>query len=386
MRRNAMIAILCFGMVSLFADVTYEGARSITGPFLASLGASASAVAFLAGLGELLAFGLRYFSGILADRTRAYWTLTIAGYGVNVIAVPLMGLATSWEMVAALVVMERTGKSIRAPARDVMLSEAAHEVGSGWGFGLHAAMDQLGAFVGPLFVAAVFAGTHAYRPAFFWLAVPALCAMASLLLARAVFRGPAIAESKAEVHEKLSKDFRLYAVASGLLAAGFVDFALAGYHLRNAGAMVPVYYACAMGVDAASALILGRLFDRWGLIVLPCTIVASCAALPFLFWNWSPWVGVALWGLGMGAIDSILRAGVSKFSTLRKRGAAYGTFNGVFGICWFAGSVLIGGLYEASTSAAIGFGCAMQLAAAVLFFRLTSSPELRRSPSPPAAP
>jgi predicted MFS family arabinose efflux permease len=120
--------------------------------------------------------------------------------------------------------------------------------------------------------------------------------------------------------------------------------------------------------------------------VLPCTIIASSAALPFLFWNWSPWAGVALWGLGMGAIDSILRAGVSKFSTLRKRGSAYGAFNGVFGICWFAGSVVIGKLYEVSTSAAIGFGCAMQLTAALLFFRLTSSPELRRSPSPPAGP
>src|SRR5436305_1469945 len=185
-RSAAMRFIVCFGVVSLFADMTYEGAHSIIGPFLKDLGASAAQVGLVAGLGEMLAASLRFFSGRLADRTRAYWTITALGYALNLLVVPTLALAGNWKVAALLVVLERTGKSLRGPARDVLLSEATEVVGHGWGFGIHTAFDQAGAVLGPLMVAFSVARTHNFGPAFWWLALPAAGAFLALVVARSV--------------------------------------------------------------------------------------------------------------------------------------------------------------------------------------------------------
>src|SRR6266478_7204659 len=185
-RKAAIRFIVCLGVVSLFADMTYEGAHSIIGPFLKEKGATATEVGIIAGLGEMLAASLRFFSGRFADRTRAYWTITIIGYSVNLIVVPARAFAGNWEMAALLVVCERTGKAIRGPARDVLLSDVTGVVGHGWGFGLHAAFDQTGAVLGPLMMAAAVARSNHFGPAFLWLAIPAAGAFVALLAARFV--------------------------------------------------------------------------------------------------------------------------------------------------------------------------------------------------------
>ncbi|MGH9668434.1 MAG: MFS transporter, partial [Bryobacteraceae bacterium] len=265
-RQPAVRFIIFLGVVSLFADIAYEGARSILGPFFLSLGASAAVVGVVAGAGELAGYALRLFSGYLADRTRSYWPLTILGYVVNLISVPLLAVAGRWEVAAALVVAERTGKSIRNPARDVMLSQAAAEVGRGWGFGLHAAMDQIGAVLGPLLVAAVFGYTGHYRLTFGVLAIPALLAIAALLSARAAYPHPHIFEKPRTVSSReFPRQFWLYLAAAGMLAAGYVDFPLVAYHLEKHGiapaVWSPLLYAIAMAANGVAALIFGRLFD-----------------------------------------------------------------------------------------------------------------------------
>jgi MFS-type transporter involved in bile tolerance (Atg22 family) len=182
--------VVLLGMVSLFADMTYEGARSVTGPYLAVLGASATIVGIVAGLGELLGYGLRLVAGYLGDRTGRYWAITILGYAVNLLAVPLLALAGRWELAALLLLAERAGKAIRTPTRDAMLSHATAATGRGWGFGLHEAMDQTGALLGPLLVAGVLAVRGAYEAAFALLLLPALAALAVLLAARARYPDP----------------------------------------------------------------------------------------------------------------------------------------------------------------------------------------------------
>ena len=152
---TALKFVVLLGVVSLFADMTYEGARSITGPYLAILGASATAVGIVAGFGELIGYALRLVSGYISDRTGKYWTVTLFGYFINLLAVPLLALAGSWEVAAFLMITERMGKAIRNPSRDAMLSHATQSIGRGWGFGLHEAMDQIGAILGPLIVATV---------------------------------------------------------------------------------------------------------------------------------------------------------------------------------------------------------------------------------------
>ena len=367
--------IVCLGLVSLFADITYEGARSITGPFLRDLGASAALVGFVAGFGEFIGFALRLASGSLADCTRAYWTITIFGYLVNLIAIPALAFTHHWLPAALLIVAERAGKSLRAPARDVLLSDAAKKVGSGWGFGLHAAMDQTGAVIGPLFIAWEVARTHRYSAALLYLSIPAASALAALFMARANAI-PVDEPPPAPQAQTLPRLFWIYVGAAGLLAMGYADFSLIAYHFGKAAVTtrteIPLLYAAAMAANGITAPLFGRLYDRFGLGVLPAGIVISAAALPLCFFGRVDAAigGLICWGTGMGAMDAVLRAGISKLVTMNKRGRAFGLFNAVFGVMWLVGSSAMGLLYDRSILALVIFGVAAQLSSAIIFFSL----------------
>ena len=376
-RSSALRFIVCLGIVSLFADMVYEGARSVLGPFLQSLGATAAEVGVIAGFGEMIAAGLRFFSGRLADRSRAYWSFTILGYGLTAVSVPLLAFALGWPVAAVLVIAERTGKSLRGPARDVLLSGATAEVGHGWGFGLHTALDQTGAVLGPLFVAGVVAQTHHYGPALLRLGIPAVAMFVALISARMLFpQGAApLPNSRGSVSDQrhFPRVFWIYVAAAGLLACGFIDFPLLAYHWQKAGiagaSTIPLLYAAAMGVDGLSALVFGRLFDRFGVPVLAVGTLLSMAALPLGFLGGLPAAAgaVVCWGCGMGAQDACLRPGIARVVSMNKRGRAFGIFNGVYGILWFAGSATMGALYGVSLVALIAFGMAAQAVAAGVF-------------------
>ena len=375
-KKQAMRFIVCLGIVSMFADITYEGARSVLGPFLNNLGASATQVGLIAGIGEMLAASLRFFSGRFADRTRSYWAITIIGYGVNLIAVPALAFAGNWWTAALLVALERTGKSIRGPARDVLLSEATATVGHGWGFGLHAALDQTGAVIGPLVVAITVAKSHAFGPAFLGLALPAAAALGALLLARAWFPAQGATAPQQIEQTEFPQVFWIYVASAGVLACGFVDFALLSFHFQKAGvatqAMIPLLYSGAMAVNAVTAPLFGRLFDRFGLVVLSIGTLISMLSLPlgFLGGPIAAAVGVACWATGIGAQDATLRSGIARVVSMNKRGSAFGAFNGIYGVMWFVGSSIMGFLYDRSLIAVVIFGVTMQLAAAASFFWL----------------
>ena len=225
------------GLVSLFADMTYEGARSIAGPFLAILGAGGTAVGLVAGTGELVGYGLRLVSGYLADRTGRPWMITIIGYAVNLAAVPLLALAGRWEWAAGLMIAERIGKAIRTPARDAMLSHATHQIGRGWGFGLHEAMDQIGAVLGPLGMAAVIYFQKGYSFGFAILAIPAGLALSTLLVARIRYPRPSELEPASAPELTGAQVFPRPSGGtwgpSAFVAAGFADFPLIAYHLKR---------------------------------------------------------------------------------------------------------------------------------------------------------
>jgi MFS family permease len=363
------------GLVSLFADMTYEGAHGSIGPLMSDLGASVTAVAIIAGLGEMLAAGLRFFSGRLADRTRAYWTLAIAGYVVNMLSIPLLAFVTTWQQAAALIIIERTGKAIRGPARDLLLSEATGKVGHGFGFGVHNVMDQTGACAGPLLMAYLAARSGRIAPAFAWLAIPAALALLSIILARAV-RPVRVEPKPLKEPEKMPAVFWPYIIASGLLACGFVDFPMIGAHFESmkvfAPATIPLLYSLAMAMTGLVGFIFGKLFDKHGIIVLSLGILISVFALPFAFFGGATGgvIAVLCWATGLGVQDATLRAGIAQVVSMNKRGTAFGTFNGVYGVAWFLGSALMGILYGVSIVALVAFGIAAQLIAAVLFFRL----------------
>jgi len=292
------------------------------------------------------------------------------------VVIPAMAFAGNWPTLAMLVVIERTGKSLRGPARDVLLSEATSKIGHGWGFGVHAAMDQTGAVLGPLFVAAAVLQKHQFAPAFLRLAFPAAGALTALLIARLVYPQAGKATPKAGKTIVLPGVFWWYVAAAGMLALGFADFPLLAYRFQSTQlvgpAAIPLLYAGAMGMEGLAALIIGKLFDRFGIGMLSLGILISLAGLPlgFLGGQAAAIAAVACWAIGMGAQDACLRSGIAQVVSMNKRGTAFGSFNGVFGIAWFLGSVTMGQLYGHSLIALVAFGAAAQLISAVMFFRL----------------
>lgn len=366
---SALKFVILLGCISLCADATYEGARSITGVYLGMLGASGSVVGLVAGIGELIGYGLRLLTGYLSDRTRQHWRITTLGYLINTAAVPLMALAGSWQMVAGLMMVERTGKAIRTPARDVLLSHAALQVGRGFGFGLHEALDQVGAVLGPILVAVVLSVSGSYSAGFAVLAIPALLGFSLLLIGQRLYPNPREFEPKNLNLDRdgLPRIFWIYLAAIATIAAGYADFPLIAYHLQQSktfsNIQIPLLYALAMGVDAISALIFGRWFDRIGLSSLMIAVLLSAGFAPFVFWGNSSWVivGMVLWGIGMGAQESILKAAVAGMVSADRRGAAYGIFNTGYGVAWFLGSAFMGVLYDRSINLLIVFSVLIQL-------------------------
>jgi MFS family permease len=374
-RTWAIRFIVCFGLVSLFADMTYEGAHGSIGPMLDDLGASVAAVAVISGFGEMIAASLRFFSGRLADRTHAYWTLAIAGYALNVLAIPALAFVHSWQAAAVLITIERTGKGLRGPARDLLLSEATGKVGHGFGFGIHAVMDQTGACAGPLLMAVLAARYGRIGPAFAWLAIPAVLALLSIIAARAV-RPVRVEPKPVATPPQLPAVFWPYIVAAGLLAFGFIDFPVLGAHFEKthlfASATIPLLYSGAMAINGLTAFVFGRLFDKHGIVVLPAGIAVSILALPLGFFGGQVGavLAVACWATGLGVQDASLRAGIAQVVSMNKRGTAFGTFNGVYGVMWFLGSTIMGALYTTSFAALVAFGIAAQATGAVIFLGL----------------
>lgn len=368
-RSRAVKFIVLLGIVSLFADATYEGARSIIGPFLGSLGASATVVGVVSGFGELVGYALRLVSGYISDRTGKYWGITLFGYVVNLLAVPALALVGLWEIAAVLIITERFGKALRNPPRDAMLSHATSEVGRGWGFGLHEALDQIGAVVGPLIVSLVLFLKGTYQSSFAILIVPALMAISVLIVARVLYPTPRDMERTYEpkLRRGLSKTYWVYLVAVAFIAAGYTDFPLIAYHFGKLSSIprnwIPTLYALAMGVDAVAALIFGRLFDRIGLTAMVAAVLLSAFFAPLVFLGGFglALAGVTLWGIGMGAQESIMRAAIAGMVPVDRRGTAYGIFNTGYGIFWFAGSALMGRLYDISIPSLVAFSVVVQL-------------------------
>jgi MFS family permease len=374
-RQRAILFIVFLGVVSLFGDMTYEGARSITGPYLGALGVTATTIGIVAGFGELMGYGARLVSGYLGDRTGRYWAVTIAGYLLNLFAVPLLALAGAWQLAVALIIAERIGRGIRSPVRDAMLSHAASQTGLGWGFGLHQALDQFGAVAGPLVVSGVLFIGSGYQAAFGWLLIPALLSMAVLLAARYLFPRPHDFELTPPPLEStgFARVFWVYIVAVGFIAAGYADFSLIAYHFDKSQIMpavwIPILYAVAMAVDGLGALVLGSLFDRIGIRTMILATIASAAAAPLVFLGNFPAavLGMACWGVGTGAQDSIMRATISRLAPQQRRATAFGIMNAVYGVAWFVGSVLLGFLYDFSIVSVAVVSALLQAAALPIF-------------------
>ena len=393
-----MSFILLFGIVSLFSDMTHEGASSIRGAYLSLLGASAATIGFISGLGEFVGYSLRYAFGKLADKTGQYWLMTVVGYILDVLAVPALALVGEhgWIAACALLVVQRMGKAMKKPAKNTLMSFAASQEGVGKSFGILEVIDQVGAFLGPalLYLVMLFrtegSAFEAYSTCFAALAIPGAITIVLLFVTKRRFPNPEHFEPapKEEVPFKMKKEFLLYIAGICLFAFGYIDYSIVIMHVSRTHASLasglaettslvtygtlPLLYAGAMLVDAAAALFFGLMYDKKGVRALVVSTVISAPFAIFVFgFNSVPalLLGIVLWGVGMGAQESILKAAVANMVPKASRATGYGTFEFFFGVSWFLGSWLMGVLYDVSLPAMIAVSVAAQLMAIPLYLR-----------------
>jgi MFS family permease len=390
-KKAAFKLILLFGLVSLFGDMVYEGARSVNGPYLKTLGANAAIVGLVAGLAEFLGYAVRLVAGYFADKTKAYWWFTFLGYGL-LISVPLLALTGIWQVAVIFIIIERLGKALRSPAKDTILSQATKQVGTGFGFAIAEVLDQIGAISGPLIFSVLFIiigkGDRSladYQQGYFLLWIPLVLVLLCIFFAHRAVPNPEVLETSVSSPletDKLSKIFWIYTGFTFITTLGFANFALIGFHLKArhvlTDAQIPLFYALAMGVDAIAAMAIGKTYDifkakrsneKAGLITLIAIPVFSLLIPGLVFSTKFSLVlaGVIIWGIVMGCHETVMKSAIADLTPLKKRGTGYGVFNAAYGLAIFIGSALTGLLYEHSLFAVIGISIVMEIAAIWVF-------------------
>ncbi len=366
--------VLIMGVVNLFGDMTYEGGASINGPFLGALGASAAAISIIAGLGEFLGYSLRSVAGYISDKTGRYWLITFIGYALNLLAVPAMALAGHWQVAAALIVVERVGRALRKPTVEAMLSYTTGKIGKGWVYGVNTAMDEIGATVGPLIVALVLFLKGSYQTAYALLLISSVLAFASLITARINFPLPArLEEGRTAAATRFTSSYWLYMAAGTCFAAGLMSYELISYHLERSGivsiAWVPIFLAFATGCGVIASLVLGKLYDRVGMVSVATGVVLSSFFAPVVFQGslLTAIIAMPLWGIGYATQDTLLKVLIASVLPEGKRNLAFGVFYLGYGGGWLLGSIATGLLYEHSRVALVVFAATAQLLSLPIF-------------------
>mgnify|MGYP001241833818 CR=1 FL=1 len=388
----SLMFVFMMGIVSLFSDMTHEGARSIYGAYLALAGASAAEIGFVTGLGEMLGYSLRLFTGILADKSKRYWAITFFGYAINMLAIPAIALVpqNGWLYASMFIVLERIGKAIRQPSKNTLVSFAASQVGNGKAFAIQEFLDQIGAFIGPVILFLVLflrrgSGNIflSYSICFAVLGIPAIITLTSLFIAERHFPNPEEFEpniNNAAGKIELKKSFVLYIIAISFMALGFADFPIITMHIAKINIVpedtLPLLYAWAMLVDAFAALAFGWMYDKKGIFVLVYSSAISAFFSIFIFCFNSIWViliGITMWGIGMGAQESILKSVVATIVSKKNRSSGFGFFETSFGIFWFIGSWIMGYLYDIKPIYLVSFSFISQALSIPLLYAVSLS-------------
>jgi MFS family permease len=365
-----MKIIFLLGLVSLFADITYESARSISGPFLASLGAGAFLVALTGGLGEFIGYGLRILAGYISDRLKNYWLLTILGYFLGLFSLPLLAFTQKWELAVGLILLERLGKAIRSPARDTILSFASKNIGYGKGFAIHEALDQIGSVIGPFLISLILE-EFGYKYSFSSLFIPATLSFSFLIFAEKIYKKEYklpdlqskekektdLKEKEEEKTNKKNEEWQkapviFFFTFSALTIFSALNFQLISYHMKLNGVkdfIIPQLFSLAMIVDAATAVPIGLIFDKMKdkrkLLVLIIMPISAALSSVFIFSSENFFIGCIIWGLYIGMTESVMRSSVAQITPEKKRGLFFGIFHTIYGISFLSGGLVFGKIY-----------------------------------------
>lgn len=390
-KKKALLLILLFGIISFLGDIIYEGARSVNGPYLKTLGANAANVGIVVGIGELLGYAIRLFSGYFSDKKNAAWFFTILGYSL-LISVPLLSFSNFWQLAAMFIVIERIGKGLRSPAKDTLLSYATKQVGTGIGFGISEFLDQLGATLGPLIFMIFFLTTGNsqktlidYQNGYSLLWIPFVLLLIVVLFAYFKVKTPETLESSKNEPTGFTKVFWLYSLFTFITTFGFINFAIIGFHIKAKAILpdsqIPLLYTIAMVIDAIFALIVGKIYDKYkalhhdeqgGLLILVFIPIVTIFILPLAFSKHLVLIitSMVFWGIVMGTHETIMKAAIADITSINKRGTGYGIFNLIYGLALFGGSLVAGYLYEISIPLLISIFIFIEILSVPFFFLL----------------
>jgi MFS family permease len=375
-RASAAFAfVLTMGIVNLFGDATYEGGAAINGQFLGSLGASAAAISIVAGAGEFLGYALRSVAGWTADRTGKYWPVTVVGFAINLFAVPAMALAGNWQVAGLLILAERTGRAIRKPTVEAMLSYSTGALGTGWVYALNTALDETGATIGPLLMAFAMYRHADYRTGYSLLLISAILAFLALIVARIIFPVPSKLDQgqRTAKAERFTPAFWMYMVGAACFGAGLMSFEFISFHLAShrttSEHWIPVLLGLSTGFGILANLVLGRLYDRNPIATVVGAVFVSALFSPFVFLGGFgvALFGMLLWGIGYAVQDTLFKAVVADRLPEGRRNFAFGIFYTGYGVGWLIGSIAVGLLYDVSVTAVVVFSMAVQLGSIPVF-------------------
>ena len=382
-------AVWLLGLVSLCNDSASELIYPLVPLYLSSvLMATPRALGLIEGVAEAMGSLLKLVSGTLTDRTRTSKPWVLAGYGLAAVSRPLLALAGHWPTVALLRLADRLGKGLRTSPRDALLARAAPAGQRGLAFGLHRAMDNAGAVIGPLLAAWLLAAQVPLRQVFLWAAVPGAL---TIVLALAIREPPATAsETRPPVDWTLRafpRAYRRYLLTLALFTLGNASnmfLLLRARELGLSATQVPLAWALVSAVAMLFSTPLSALSDRVGRVRL---IVAGWSVYGLFYLllgfsgarDWTLWPLFAGYGLYLAATEGAEKSLVADLAPMERLGSAYGWFNLTTGIMLFPASFLFGTLWQTvGPRAAFGFSAGCALLAAVLL-------RLWVSPQPPGA-
>ncbi len=353
-RRN----VFALGFASFFTDVSSEMVFSLLPTFLLGLpGASVAILGFVEGTAEALSYALRAVSGIFSDKFRKRKLFVLVGYGVSNAVKPLFAVARAPLDVLVIRVSDRVGKAVRTSPRDALLSESVSEKHRGAAFGLHRALDQAGAIVGPVLASAalLFLGL-AIRDVFWLSLIPGTIALLILLF----FVKERVSKSAGEFHllagikTVLKGNFSRILVIVGIFSLGAFNFSFVLLNAQEAGiadSLIPLVYAAVNVAHVAVAIPAGVFSDRVGkekVMVLGYGVFLFSVLLILLLPlnGFNAFVVAVSYGAYFGVIETVQRALVPEYVDRSLVGTAYGIYYFTVGSAFFVSNAVVGSLWE----------------------------------------
>lgn len=366
--------------------MAHAGSKGIYGAYLSYIGASAAAIGFVSGLAQFTAHAFGLLTGYIADKRHNYWSMTFVGYLFCVITIPALALTSThgWIIASVFIVLERIGKAFWQPSRNTLISFASSQIGQGKAFSIQGFLNKMGACLGPLmlFVVLLIKSDvplmHRYHLCFLFLGIPAVVSLFIILFAKRRFSHPEKFEAEIPANDpglKSSKIYLLFTLGIFCFGMGMFDFPLITMHLSKISSIrtqyLPLFFSGAMLISSFASLYFGRLFDKIKLMSLVLSTLISCSFAFFVFGESKVWLlilGICIWGIGIGAMETILKSTITLLVGKENRTKGFGVINVFWGISLFAGSWTCGILYDLSTRWLVLFSFAMQLSAALFFY------------------